>query len=135
MTKNLIHFIITGGTIDSSWNGTLDTISVSETSNIPAYFEKYKLLDETVFTQVCMKDSRALTDNDRKRLVDAIEESKATKIIITHGTFTMPDTARFIKKELKRNDQTIILTGSTTPIKSFEMSDAGLNLGYAIAKI
>src|SRR5581483_3572832 len=127
------HFIMTGGTIDSAWNGRQDAIVVSENSCIPEFFQKYNLIDDVMFTEVCMKDSRQLTDEDRSNMVKAIQESPATKIVITHGTFTMPDTARFLKKHLKRADQTIILTGSTTPLKSIELSDGGLNLGFAIS--
>jgi L-asparaginase len=130
-----IHFITTGGTIDSAWDGALDSIAISEKSNLPSFFDKYKLLGETLFTQVCAKDSRALDENDLQSILKAVEESPAIKIVITHGTFTMPDTARFLKKNVKRSDQSIVLTGSTAPLKSFDMSDAGLNLGYAIAKV
>lgn len=77
-----------------------------------------------------MKDSRQLGENDRKEILKAIEESPSNKIIITHGTYTMPDTARYLKANLKRNDQTIILTGSMIPIKGFSPSDGTFNLGY-----
>ena len=65
----------------------------------------------------------------------AIEDSQFHHILITHGTYTMPDTARFIKGRLKRNDQTIVLTGSMTPLKGFEFTDAPFNLGYAIGQV
>lgn len=57
------------------------------------------------------------------------------KIIITHGTYTMPDTARYLKANLKRDDQTIVFTGSMIPLTGFSPSDAPFNLGYSIAKI
>ncbi|MCR4305938.1 MAG: asparaginase [Candidatus Daviesbacteria bacterium] len=133
--KDLIHFITMGGTIDASWNGLEDAIVVSSESNIPAYFARFPLLDEVMFTQVCAKDSRAVTEEDLKKLLKTIEESQAKRIVITHGTFTMPDTARFLRKKLIRKDQTIVLTGATTPIKGFEMTDAPLNLGYAISQV
>lgn len=47
----------------------------------------------------------------------------------------MPDTARFLKANLKRNDQTIILTGSIIPIHGFSPSDGPFSLGYAVAKL
>src|SRR3989344_776925 len=133
--KNLIHIVTMGGTIDSSWSGLQDAIVVSEQSSLPAYFKKFPLIDELTFTHVCAKDSRAITEEDLKNLLKAVEESKATRIIITHGTFTMPDTARFLLKKLKRKDQTIMLTGATTPLRGFEMTDAPLNLGYAISHV
>lgn len=133
--SDLIHFIMTGGTIDSAWDGTLDAIVVSEHSHLPGYLEKHKLISETQFTEVCMKDSREITDEDRAQIVKAIEESPSTQIIVTHGTFTMPDTAKFLKKKLKRDDQTIVFTGAVTPLRSFELTDAGLNLGFAISQV
>ena len=47
----------------------------------------------------------------------------------------MPDTARYLKANSKRKDQTIILTGSLIPISGFSPSDGPFNLGYAIAKL
>jgi L-asparaginase len=132
--RNLIHIIITGGTIDSLWDGKQDTIAVGEHSIIPLYVQGLKLYDEIKFSEVCMKDSRALNQEDLKNIQNAIEDSEATKFVISHGTYTMPDTARFLKANLKRKDATVILTGSMTPLKGFDFSDAGFNLGFAFSK-
>ena len=130
---------MTGGTIDSVWNGAQDTVVVSEHSILPEYFEELKrnlkFYEELEFSEVCMKDSRALTDEDRKNVLKVIEESDATKIIITHGTYTIPDTARYLKENLKRKDQVIVLTGSMVPIKGFDFSDGPFNFGYAFAQV
>lgn len=137
--KNLIHFIVTGGTVDSVWNGAQDTVVVSEHSILPEYFQELgrnlKFYEELKFTEICMKDSRAINEEDRKEVLKAIEESEANKIIITHGTYTMPDTARYLEENLKRKDQVIILTGSMVPIKGFDFSDGPFNLGYALAQV
>lgn len=135
MKNNLIHFIMTGGTIDSSWDRNQDSIVINEQSNIPAYFQKFAIFDQTKFTQVCMKDSRALTPDDLQNLLKVVEESQASKIIITHGRFTVSNTARFVEKNLKRKDQTIILTGGTAPLNDFGMTDSSFNLGFAVAKV
>jgi len=82
-----------------------------------------------------MKDSRDLTKQDLKKILTAVEKSPSKKIIITHGTYTMPDTARYLKTKLKRKNQTIIFTGSLIPLVGFSPSDASFNLGYSIAKI
>ncbi len=134
MTDNSIHFILTGGTIDSYYDGTKDTVVPSEHSVIPEFINSMRLYNKSEFTEVCMKDSRALNQDDRNEILKAIEESPSQKIIITHGTYTMPDTARYLKANLKRNDQVIILTGSMIPIKGFSPSDGTLNLGYAISQ-
>lgn len=81
-----------------------------------------------------MKDSRSLTSDDLRAIVEAIEESPATRVIITHGTYTMPDTARYIQAHVQRKDQVITLTGSMIPLDGFIFSDAGFNLGYAVAQ-
>lgn len=133
--KNLVHFISTGGTIDSVWDGRQDTIVVAEHSVIPDYIEGLKLHDELKFTEVCMKDSRSLTEVDLRNILKTVEESPATKVIITHGTYTMSDTSIFLQKKLKRRDQTIVLTGAMTPLKGFGHSDAAFNLGFAISKM
>lgn len=134
-SKNGIHFIFTGGTIDSYWDGIADTAVPCEHSVIPEFIKSLKLYFESHFTEVCMKDSRHLDGHDRKKILDTVEKSFSTKIIITHGTYTVPDTARYLKANLKRNDQTIVLTSSMIPIRGFSPSDGPFNLGYAIAQV
>lgn len=133
--KGGVHFIITGGTIDSYYDGSKDTAVTNKESIIPSFIESLKLYVNTEFTVVCLKDSRELQSEDLHNILKAIEESHFNKIIITHGTYTMPDTARFLKAHLKRNDQTIVLTASSIPIKGFAPSDGPFNLGYSMAKV
>jgi L-asparaginase len=134
MSEKTIHFIITGGTIDSFYEGTKDTVIPNEKSIIPRFVESLKLYDKPEFTIVCMKDSRDIVKADLKKILDAVEKSPHKKIIITHGTYTMPDSARFLKANLKRKDQTIIITGSMIPLLGFSPSDGPFAIGYAIAK-
>lgn len=134
-TNSSIHFIITGGTIDSHYDGSKDTAVPNKESIIPSFIESLKLYQKTEFTTVCMKDSRELKSEDLQNVLKTINESKHKKIIITHGTYTMPDTARFLKANIERNDQIIILTASMIPINGFSPSDGPFNLGYSIAKL
>lgn len=129
-----VLFIATGGTIDSVWDGRNDTVVPNKHSIIPYYIAQLKPYIKVGFLECCMKDSRDLTPKDIKRLCQIVKDSKHKRIIIAHGTYTMDTTARYLKKNLKRRDQTIILTGSMTPLKGFELSDAGFNLGYAYAQ-
>lgn len=132
--KQAIHFIIMGGTIDSYYDGVSDTVVPRKKSIIPEFIRAFKLQAPTKFTTVCMKDSRALASADRKQLLEALESTPAKRIIITHGTYTMPVTARYLKKHLKRADQVIILTGSMIPLGGVSPSDGGFNLGYSVAQ-
>lgn len=133
--RNTIHFIITGGTIDSFYNGVKDTVETLKESVIPTFIKSLKLYEKTKFTTICMKDSRALTKNDLTNLLKVIKKSPYKKFIVTHGTYTMPDSARYLEANLGKHDKTIIFTGSLIPLVGFAPSDAPFNLGYSIAKI
>lgn len=134
----LINVIMTGGTIDSFYDPIKITAVVSKQSFIPQYFEKLqnilKPYPEIKFTEVFMKDSRDITEKDRDQILKAVEESEAKNIIITHGTYTMPETARFLKEKLK-GDKVVVLVGSMIPLKDFDFSDAPFNLGFAVAQV
>lgn len=130
-----IHFMITGGTLDSHFNPATDKVEIGDKTDVPEYVKKLKLHNECEFTQVVLKDSRELRYKDREKLLKAIKDSPHKMIVITHGTYTMPDTAQYLKDHLSGNDKTIVLTGSMTPLRGFDLSDAAFNLGYAIANV
>jgi len=81
---------------------------------------------------ICEKDSRKITTADRQRLLKSIRENKAKNILITHGTFTIVETAEFLHKNFKENKK-IIITGAMVPVVGFSASDAPFNLGFSIA--
>lgn len=130
-----IHFIITGGTIDSYYEGTKDTAVPNKKSVIPDYLKILKLYQPIKFTTVCMKDSRQINNTDRNKIVKKINSIAADKIIITHGTYTMSETAKYLQKKIKNNNKTIILTGSMIPMNGFTNSDGPFNLGFAMASL
>ncbi len=130
-----IEIIITGGTIDSYYDGTKDTVIPSRKSAIPDFIKSLKTEDAFSFSEICMKDSRSLTSEDLKRILQVVNKTNSKRVIITHGTYTMPDTARFLAANLKRKDQVVILTGSMIPIVGFSPSDAPFNLGYSLASL
>jgi len=133
--RSKIHIILTGGTIDSKYDGKSDTVVPRRHSIIPEFIRSIKLYEKFQFTELFMKDSRKITKNDMKKIVKTLSDSRSRKIIILHGTYTMPETARFLKANLDRRDQVIILTGSMIPLEGFTMSDAGFNLGYSISQL
>jgi len=134
-TNDMVHFIMTGGTIDSAYNGTFDTVEPWEKSVIPQYIARAKIDRPVQFTQVCMKDSRRLSTQDRQEMVKVINGSDAGKFIITHGTYTLPETARFLETHLGSLDKVVILTSSTIPLEGVTMSNGGFNLGFAYAQL
>lgn len=132
--NNRLHFILTGGTIDSYYDGTRDTAVTNKRSVVPKFIKILKLYEKCDFTEACMKDSRELNKSDRKKILQAVVNSKAKRIIITHGTYTLPDTARYLQSKLKDCDKVIIFVCSMIPLEGFTPTDAGFNLGYAVAK-
>src|SRR3989338_4365454 len=125
ITDHKLHFIMTGGTIDSYYDGTKDTALPNEHSVIPNFIKILKLYEKCEFTEICMKDSRNLTPSDRKKVLKAVVHSKSKRIIITHGTYTLPDTARYLKAKIKNSDKTIIFICSMIPLEGFIPTDAG----------
>ena len=132
---NDIHFIITGGTIDSVYHPPTETSVPSDQSSIPGFIHDAVMPYEGYsFDTLCMLDSGDITDDHRAEMAGIIKETAAQKIIITHGTNTLTDTARFLQSALEGVDKTVILTGAMIPLKQFVMSDGGFNLGYAVAQ-
>ncbi|MFB9053562.1 asparaginase domain-containing protein [Formosa undariae] len=127
----MITILTTGGTIEG-----LDYVgdkAINKTNvSIADFLESANVDFEYTIESVFKKDSRAIKDDDREQLVRKIEETNASKILITHGTFTMEDTAKYIGKlNLKK---TIVLVGSII-LGSSANTDAPFNLGYAISSL
>jgi len=82
---------------------------------------------------ICMKDSRALNDDDRARLAEAIREEPAERVLIPHGTYTMPKTGVFLRNHLDTLtlSKSIVLVGALLPLYAPE-SDAEAELNFAL---
>lgn len=135
MIKQHVHIIKMGGTIefiDPAYDAMnkrlmqLDTTIESYLQNVIQPHFNFSV--ETV----TMKDSRDIHEDDRAKLTKAIESTPHTNIVVTHGTFTMKQTAQFLEQQ-GINDKKVVLTGSMIPITGFTTSDAGFNLGFVIA--
>lgn len=81
---------------------------------------------------VLMKDSLEIDAADRARIADAIAAAPETALVVTHGTSTMGETARFLAARAERfAAKTVVLTGAMRPF-SLAASDASFNLGGAV---
>lgn len=135
MIRNHIHLIRMGGTIEFKDPGY--EIINQQMMKLDTSIENYlKNMVKPHFTYsietVCEKDSRDITVEDLEKLAQTIEKTPPNgNVLITHGTFTMKNTAQFLDK--KAFNKKIILTGSMVPIVGFSVSDAAFNLGYSIA--
>ena len=81
--------------------------------------------------EIGVPDSLDMQDAHRAEVRAAVEAASQTRIIITHGTDTMGQTAATLAGI---TGKTIVLTGAMLPEK-FRDSDADFNLGMAIAAV
>ncbi len=127
-----ILFIQTGGTIDKDYPRTTKGYAFEITT--PAVERILPRVNPTFEYQVITvlrKDSQEITDDDRQKIVDACAASQIDKIVITHGTDTMIETAAALATI---PNKTIVITGSMRPEK-FSDSDAPFNIGAAIGAL
>jgi len=124
-----IALLITGGTFDKEYN-ELDGELFFKTTHVPEMLDMGRSFVNTRVDTLMMKDSLLMTDEDRQVIANACKKARETAIVITHGTDTMEDTARFLAPLIKR--KTVILTGAMVPYK-FGSSDGLFNLGSALA--
>lgn len=125
-----IHFIATGGTIDKVYFDAKSEYEVGP----PQVMEILKDANVTLefdVESVLAKDSLDLTEADRLLVRDRVAAASCDRIVITHGTDTMVETAKCLKGIA---DKTVVLTGSMQPAR-FRNTDAVFNLGVAIAAV
>jgi len=80
-----------------------------------------------------MIDSLDMTDTDRALIVNQCREAAGSRILVTHGTDTMVETARALAGALPLlAGKTIVLTGAMVPY-AFGSSDGLFNLGSALS--
>lgn len=127
-----ITFIQTGGTIDKDYPRTTKgyAFEISEPA-VKRILEKLNPSFEYEIISILKKDSLDITKNDREKIFETCRKIKSNKIIITHGTDTMLDTA---KRLSSIKGKTIIITGAMRP-ERFSNSDASINVGVAIGAV
>lgn len=125
-----IKIFTTGGTIDKTYFDQKDTYHVGapqaagilERANVAVDYEVIPLLQ---------KDSLDISDTDREFIFATIKAAPDDKIIITHGTDSMIETAKSLQSI---TGKTIVLTGSMLP-SQYRDSDAIFNMGCAVMAV
>ncbi|MDP2624736.1 MAG: asparaginase domain-containing protein [Candidatus Peregrinibacteria bacterium] len=134
--KHHISILLTGGTIDSRFDIVQEAIVVNHKSGVKEFLDDLDLHITYDIKDICLKDSRAINNDDRMKLLNSIIQGESKYYLITHGTYTMAETAKFLEKHHdKIGDKTVVLVGSMKPLKEFVHSDAPFNLGFAIATL
>ena len=124
-----IRIFVTGGTFDKEYNELNGSLFFKD-SHLPEMLTLGRSRVPVDIRTLMMIDSLDMTAADREVIVQNCLQTPEDRIIITHGTDTMVDTAKILAKKLRK--KTIILVGAMIPYK-FGSSDGLFNLGSAIA--
>lgn len=124
-----IRLLVTGGTFDKEYDLINGKLYFNDT-NVNEILERGRNTTEVHVRTLMMVDSLEMTDEDRDLIVSQCVKCDEDKIIITHGTDTMVQTALQIQQE--QINKTIVLTGAMIPY-TFGSSDGLYNMGSAMA--
>jgi L-asparaginase len=124
-----IRILVTGGTFDKEYNELNGQLYFKDTHLSEMLRLSRCRLDVKIRT-VMMVDSLEMTDADRVLIAQNCAKSPEKRIVITHGTDTMTDTAAAVAAAV--TGKTIVLTGAMIPYQ-FGSSDGLFNLGSALS--
>ena len=123
-----IAVVTTGGTIDKVYFDAKGGYEVGAPM-VRQILANARVLADIDVIEVLRKDSLEMTAEDRATIRDAVATCEATRVVVTHGTDTMVETAAELRAVAAK---TIVLTGALQPGR-FSDSDAPFNLGMALA--
>ena len=126
--RHQVKIFCTGGTLDKVYFDALSEYQIGDPVVGDILNEAHAKFPFEV-QSILKKDSLEISPEDRQQIVEHVKAEHCTRILITHGTDTMVDTARCLQDI---PDKTIVLTGAMQPAR-FRNTDAIFNIGYAIA--
>ncbi len=126
----MIKILATGGTIDKIYFDATSEYEIGEPT-IPHIFSEVGVHLEYELISLMRKDSLELNDEDRALIRKSCEDSEQDRILITHGTDTMCETADDL---MNIKGKVIVITGALSPAR-FRITDAVFNLGLALGAV
>ena len=127
--KDKIRILITGGTFDKTYDEIQGRLFFND-SHLPEMLTLGRSKLDLDVRTLMMIDSLEMTDADRSIIAEQCAAAPGDRIVITHGTDTMAETACFL--EGRASNKIIVITGAMVPY-SFGSSDGLFNLGSALA--
>jgi L-asparaginase len=125
-----IVIVTTGGTIDKAYFDALSQYQIGEPV-VKKVLDGANVTHPYRIVELLRKDSLELTDEDRQRLKETVTALAERRVVITHGTDTMTDSAGVLAAI---PNKIIVLTGALSPAR-FSDSDAPFNIGMAFAAV
>ncbi len=126
-----IQIFVTGGTFDKEYNFITGDLFFKDT-HLPEMFVRGRSTLDVDVKTLMMVDSLEMTEADREIILHTCRRNKSSKILITHGTDTIVETAKFLA-DADVQGKTIVLTGAMVPYAFGTSSDGFFNLGSALA--
>jgi L-asparaginase len=127
----MIQIFVTGGTFDKEYNYLTGELYFKDT-HLKEMFERGRCEVDLDIKTLMMMDSLAMRDEDTAIIVYNCKKTPSDRILITHGTDRMVETATVLA-EANIPDKTIVLTGAMIPYAFGTSSDGFFNLGSALA--
>ena len=127
----IIKVFVTGGTFDKEYNELTGELFFQDT-HLKEMLKLGRSQTIVEIRTIMMVDSLSITDHDRQIILQNCLSTKEDKILITHGTDTMVETAKLLAENI--TNKTIVLTGAMIPY-TFGSSDGLFNLGSALAYV
>src|SRR5688500_7007965 len=143
----MIRIFITGGTFDKTYDEIRGSLGFADT-HLPEMLRLGRSRVEVTVRTLMMVDSLEMTAADRELIARNCAQCEEARIVITHGTDTMVETAQAVAAFAKPSapeaafgnasapeagsvaGKTIVLTGAMIPY-AFGSSDGLFNLGSA----
>ena len=125
----MIRVFVTGGTFDKTYDEIEGTLAFGDT-HLPEMLRLGRCHVDVSVRTLMMIDSLAMTDDDRAIVVRNCLTCEESRIVVTHGTDTMVETAAALASGV--TGKTIVLTGAMVPY-AFGSSDGLFNLGSALS--
>jgi L-asparaginase len=124
-----IRIFVCGGTFDKQYDEITGRLFFKDT-HVPEMLRLGRSRVDVRVDTLMMIDSLEMTERERETVVRASLACPETRIVITHGTDTVVETAAALARAV--DGKTIVLTGAMIPY-AFGSSDGLFNLGSALS--
>ena len=128
----MIQVFVTGGTFDKEYNYLTGELYFKN-SHVSEMFERGRCSIDIDIRTLMMVDSLEMTAEDLDIVAHNCKKSQSRRILITHGTDKMVETATHLSSMEDLEQKTIVITGAMIPYAFGMSSDGFFNLGSALA--
>jgi L-asparaginase len=127
----MLRLLVTGGTFDKDYDEIGGALFFKQT-HVDEMLRLGRCRVAVAIETVMLIDSLQMTDADRAVIAGRCRACAETRLVVTHGTDTMVETAAAIAA--RTTEKVVVLTGAMIPY-AFGSSDGLFNLGSALSLV